>query len=174
MNLHKYPKSYCSAYCIGHLIPSKNMELIQRPTSRTTCIISAHGFDFFTEFKTNSAHALACSCKETDIWGKSANSLQEMNTSWHFWNSTLIGQATSDIGAQPILSWLSGLFWDFYSPKFLRTQHSLRSALSVSMTYSLGILLCVGLLHPIVRAIRMDKLADTKICGDAECSCKSE
>ncbi|XP_056291684.1 otoraplin-like isoform X3 [Pseudoliparis swirei] len=38
------------------------------------------------------------------------------------------------------------------------------------MTYSLGILLCVGLLHPIVRAIRMDKLADTKICGDAECS----
>ncbi|TNN78525.1 Otoraplin [Liparis tanakae] len=38
------------------------------------------------------------------------------------------------------------------------------------MTYSLGILLCVGLLHTTARAIRMDKLADNKICGDAECS----
>uniref|UniRef100_A0A8C4GWV4 Otoraplin n=2 Tax=Dicentrarchus labrax TaxID=13489 RepID=A0A8C4GWV4_DICLA len=48
--------------------------------------------------------------------------------------------------------------------------HSLGSALSVSMSYPLVILLCVGLLHQTARAVLMDKLADNKICGDAECS----
>ncbi|XP_049455794.1 otoraplin-like [Epinephelus fuscoguttatus] len=38
------------------------------------------------------------------------------------------------------------------------------------MSYPLVILLCVGLLHQTVGVIRMDKLADNKICGDAECS----
>ncbi|XP_042358304.1 otoraplin-like [Plectropomus leopardus] len=38
------------------------------------------------------------------------------------------------------------------------------------MSYSLVILLCVGLLHQTARAVHMDKLADNKICGDAECS----
>ncbi|KAM6922542.1 otoraplin-like [Lycodopsis pacificus] len=52
----------------------------------------------------------------------------------------------------------------------MHTQHSLGTALSVSMSYSLGILLCVGLLHQTARAVSMDKLADNKICGDAGCS----
>ncbi|XP_068996030.1 otoraplin-like [Embiotoca jacksoni] len=38
------------------------------------------------------------------------------------------------------------------------------------MSYPLVILLCVGLLHQTARAVFMDKLADDKICGDAECS----
>ncbi|XP_041866269.1 otoraplin-like [Melanotaenia boesemani] len=38
------------------------------------------------------------------------------------------------------------------------------------MSYALVILLCVGLLHQAARAVLMDKLADSKICGDAECS----
>ncbi|XP_037637668.1 otoraplin-like [Sebastes umbrosus] len=38
------------------------------------------------------------------------------------------------------------------------------------MNYPLVILFCVGLLHQTARAVRMDKLADNKICGDAECS----
>ncbi|CAK6953148.1 otoraplin-like [Scomber scombrus] len=38
------------------------------------------------------------------------------------------------------------------------------------MSYPLGILLCVGLLHQTSSIVRMDKLADNKICGDAECS----
>uniref|UniRef100_A0A669BU13 Otoraplin n=1 Tax=Oreochromis niloticus TaxID=8128 RepID=A0A669BU13_ORENI len=38
------------------------------------------------------------------------------------------------------------------------------------MGYPLVILLCVGLLHQTTRAVLMDKLADQKICGDAECS----
>ncbi|XP_072246459.1 melanoma-derived growth regulatory protein [Leuresthes tenuis] len=38
------------------------------------------------------------------------------------------------------------------------------------MSHPLVILLCVGLLHETARAILMDKLADSKICGDAECS----
>ncbi|XP_070697598.1 otoraplin-like [Pempheris klunzingeri] len=38
------------------------------------------------------------------------------------------------------------------------------------MSYPLVILLCVGLLHQTTRAVLMDKLADSKICGDAECS----
>ncbi|XP_022619515.1 otoraplin [Seriola dumerili] len=38
------------------------------------------------------------------------------------------------------------------------------------MSYPLVILLCVGLLHQTARAVIMDKLADNKICGDAECS----
>uniref|UniRef100_A0A4W6DFQ1 Otoraplin n=1 Tax=Lates calcarifer TaxID=8187 RepID=A0A4W6DFQ1_LATCA len=38
------------------------------------------------------------------------------------------------------------------------------------MSYPLVILLCVGLLHQTARAAIMDKLADNKICGDAECS----
>uniref|UniRef100_A0A8C7YUR1 Uncharacterized protein n=1 Tax=Oryzias sinensis TaxID=183150 RepID=A0A8C7YUR1_9TELE len=38
------------------------------------------------------------------------------------------------------------------------------------MHYSLGILLCVGLLHQTASAVFMDKLAEKKICGDAECS----
>lgn len=62
----------------------------------------------------------------------------------------------------------------FYTRIYTHTQHSLGSALSGSMSYPLVILLCVGLLHPTARAVLMDKLADNKICGDAECSCKSE
>ncbi|XP_032397736.1 otoraplin [Etheostoma spectabile] len=38
------------------------------------------------------------------------------------------------------------------------------------MSFPLVILLCVGLLHQTARAVLMDKLADNKICGDAECS----
>ncbi|XP_038593222.1 otoraplin-like [Micropterus salmoides] len=38
------------------------------------------------------------------------------------------------------------------------------------MSYPLVILLCVGLLHQTARAVLMDKLADNKICGDADCS----
>ncbi|XP_059179862.1 otoraplin-like [Centropristis striata] len=38
------------------------------------------------------------------------------------------------------------------------------------MSYQLMILLCVGLLHQTARAVPMDKLADNKTCGDAECS----
>ncbi|XP_034755070.1 otoraplin-like [Etheostoma cragini] len=38
------------------------------------------------------------------------------------------------------------------------------------MSFPLLILLCVGLLHQTARAVLMDKLADNKICGDAECS----
>ncbi|KAM9726285.1 otoraplin-like [Menidia menidia] len=38
------------------------------------------------------------------------------------------------------------------------------------MHFQLVILLCVFLLHPTSMAIRMDKLADSKICGDTECS----
>ncbi|KAF6716473.1 Otoraplin [Oryzias melastigma] len=38
------------------------------------------------------------------------------------------------------------------------------------MNYSLGVLLCVGLLHQTAWSVFMDKLADKKICGDAECS----
>uniref|UniRef100_UPI0037E75A4D otoraplin-like n=1 Tax=Semicossyphus pulcher TaxID=241346 RepID=UPI0037E75A4D len=38
------------------------------------------------------------------------------------------------------------------------------------MSYPLVFLLCVGLLHQTARAVRMDKLADNKTCGDAECS----
>ena len=57
----------------------------------------------------------------------------------------------------------------------LHTQkHSLGCAFLVSMSYPLVILLCVGLLLQTVRAVVMGKLADDKICGDAECSCKSE
>ncbi|XP_047459406.1 otoraplin-like [Mugil cephalus] len=40
----------------------------------------------------------------------------------------------------------------------------------VSMSYPLLILFCVGLLHQNARAVLMDKLADSKLCGDAECS----
>lgn len=104
---------------------------------------------------------------------------------WHVCNSAPIGQATYDAGAPPIQSWLRDVFLDFYSlvPSNVHilhphlhthTQHSLGSALSGSMSYPLVILLCVGLLHPTARAVLMDKLADNKICGDAECSCKSE
>ncbi|XP_054456734.1 otoraplin-like [Anoplopoma fimbria] len=52
----------------------------------------------------------------------------------------------------------------------MHAQQSLGSALSVSMSFSLVILLFVGLLHQTTRAVLMDKLADNKICGDAECS----
>ncbi|XP_029305109.1 otoraplin-like [Cottoperca gobio] len=52
----------------------------------------------------------------------------------------------------------------------MHTQHSPGSALSVSMSCPLVILLCVGLLHQSASAVRMDKLAPNKICGDAECS----
>ncbi|TDH01340.1 hypothetical protein EPR50_G00179280 [Perca flavescens] len=38
------------------------------------------------------------------------------------------------------------------------------------MSCALVILLFVGLLHQTARAVYMDKLADNKICGDAECS----
>ncbi|KAM7408617.1 hypothetical protein PAMA_002368 [Pampus argenteus] len=38
------------------------------------------------------------------------------------------------------------------------------------MSYPLMILLCVGLLHQTSSAVLMDKLADNKTCGDAECS----
>ncbi|XP_041803114.1 otoraplin-like [Chelmon rostratus] len=38
------------------------------------------------------------------------------------------------------------------------------------MGYPVVILLCLGLLHQTARAVLMDKLADIKICGDAECS----
>ncbi|XP_045926962.1 otoraplin-like [Micropterus dolomieu] len=38
------------------------------------------------------------------------------------------------------------------------------------MSYPLVILLCVGLLHQTARAVLMDKLADNKNCGDADCS----
>ncbi|KAG7216274.1 hypothetical protein INR49_021677 [Caranx melampygus] len=38
------------------------------------------------------------------------------------------------------------------------------------MSYPLVFLLCVGLLQQTTRAVIMDKLADSKICGDAECS----
>ncbi|XP_008277755.1 otoraplin [Stegastes partitus] len=38
------------------------------------------------------------------------------------------------------------------------------------MSYPLVILLCVGLLHQTARAVKMDKIADEKICGDAECT----
>lgn len=104
---------------------------------------------------------------------------------WHVCNSAPIGQATYDAGAPPIQSWLRDVFLDFHSlvPSNVHilhphlhthTQHSLGSALSGSMSYPLVILLCVGLLHPTARAVLMDKLADNKICGDAECSCKSE
>lgn len=52
----------------------------------------------------------------------------------------------------------------------MHTPHFLSSALLVGMNYSLGFLLCMGLLQTTARAVRMDKLADNKICGDAECS----
>ncbi|XP_075894535.1 otoraplin-like isoform X2 [Nelusetta ayraudi] len=38
------------------------------------------------------------------------------------------------------------------------------------MISPLLLLLCAGLLHHTAGFIRMDKLADNKICGDAECS----
>ncbi|KAK5854110.1 hypothetical protein PBY51_015208 [Eleginops maclovinus] len=38
------------------------------------------------------------------------------------------------------------------------------------MSYPLVILLCVGLLQQTASAVQMDKLADNKMCGDAECS----
>ncbi|XP_031162661.1 otoraplin [Sander lucioperca] len=38
------------------------------------------------------------------------------------------------------------------------------------MNCPLVILLCVGLLHQTARAVHMEKLADNKICGDADCS----
>ncbi|XP_060895873.1 otoraplin-like [Labrus mixtus] len=38
------------------------------------------------------------------------------------------------------------------------------------MSYPLVILLCVGLLQQTARAVPMDKLADSKTCGDSECS----
>ncbi|KAK2921805.1 otoraplin-like [Channa argus] len=38
------------------------------------------------------------------------------------------------------------------------------------MWYPLVILLCVGLLHQTSWGFHMDKLADKKLCGDAECS----
>ncbi|XP_030012079.1 otoraplin [Sphaeramia orbicularis] len=38
------------------------------------------------------------------------------------------------------------------------------------MSYPLVILLCMGLFHPTSKAVLMDKLADNKNCGDAECS----
>ncbi|KAM4592079.1 otoraplin-like [Odontesthes bonariensis] len=38
------------------------------------------------------------------------------------------------------------------------------------MSHPLVILLCVILLHQATRAVLMDKLSDSKICGDAECS----
>ena len=41
------------------------------------------------------------------------------------------------------------------------------------MTCSLGILLCVAVLLRTSQPLIMDKLADSKICADAECSCKS-
>ncbi|KAM9848243.1 otoraplin-like [Aulostomus maculatus] len=40
----------------------------------------------------------------------------------------------------------------------------------MKMNYPLVILLCVGLLHQTSKAILMDKLANKKSCGDAECS----
>nr|XP_020459677.1 otoraplin [Monopterus albus] len=51
----------------------------------------------------------------------------------------------------------------------MHNQHSLGSAPLISMNYPLMILLCVGLLHQTC-VVRLDKLADSKICGDAECS----
>lgn len=142
------------------------MALTQRPDERTTCCISTH--------------ELLVSAKRLRFEKSQPTPLWEMNTSrvWHFWNSTLIGQETSDVGAQPIQRWLREVFWDFYSLKRPHSHpHSHITlpwfALSVSMSYPLVILLCVGLLHQAARAVRMDKLADNKICGDAECSCKS-
>ncbi|XP_037542469.1 otoraplin-like [Nematolebias whitei] len=38
------------------------------------------------------------------------------------------------------------------------------------MDFSLVVLFCVGLLHQSTEAVLMDKLADSKICKDAECS----
>ncbi|XP_013857991.1 otoraplin [Austrofundulus limnaeus] len=38
------------------------------------------------------------------------------------------------------------------------------------MTSSLVILFCVGILHQSTMAVLMDKLADSKICKDEECS----
>ena len=76
----------------------------------------------------------------------------------------------------PVLEKCFGIFTALSSFKHQQshhTQHSLVPALSVSMSYPLAILLCVGLLHQTARAVMMDKLADNKICGDAECSCKS-
>ncbi|XP_062257374.1 otoraplin-like [Platichthys flesus] len=63
-----------------------------------------------------------------------------------------------------------------YSLKFLQPStftfaHTYKTLCClVSMNYPLVILLCVGLLHQTVRAVVMDKLADNKICGEAECS----
>uniref|UniRef100_A0A3P9PLC0 Otoraplin n=3 Tax=Poecilia reticulata TaxID=8081 RepID=A0A3P9PLC0_POERE len=41
---------------------------------------------------------------------------------------------------------------------------------SPTMSCALVSLLLVGLLHQTTMAVRMDKLADRKMCGDAECS----
>ncbi|XP_026165539.1 otoraplin [Mastacembelus armatus] len=38
------------------------------------------------------------------------------------------------------------------------------------MNSPLVILVCMGLLHQTSRAVHLDKLADNKICGDADCS----
>ncbi|XP_028279334.1 otoraplin-like [Parambassis ranga] len=52
----------------------------------------------------------------------------------------------------------------------LQKNNFLRSSLLVNMNFPLLVLFCVGLLHQTTRAVFMDKLADNKICGDAECS----
>lgn len=54
----------------------------------------------------------------------------------------------------------------------LSTTAYTHTRLLFNMRHLLVLLLCVGILNHISESLLMEKLADNKMCGDAECSCK--
>lgn len=101
----------------------------------------------------------------------------------HSYKSALIGWAAHDVGLCPSCTgWET--FRDFHLISFSLNSIKVRQTstlatspvfflLWVSMISSLLLLFGAGLLHHTAGVTHMDKLADNKICGDAECSSKS-
>lgn len=101
---------------------------------------------------------------------------------WYLWSSSLIGYESCDVWGSA-RSGLAGrkkkAFWGLVPSKSTHWHTTLlyfclNFHFLISMSSSLVILFCVGLLHQSTMAVLMDKLADSKICKDEECSCKSQ
>lgn len=123
-----------------------------------------------------------CSCKEGEIWEKAANSL----VSNEYFHSVILPKLNTDWtegpwcrgSAHSTLPWVLGYLQlkvssEIHTHVRTTTFYCSSWALLVRMSYPLVILLCVALLQQTSRGVPMDKLADHKLCADAECSCKS-
>lgn len=94
----------------------------------------------------------------------------------------LVGQLMMPGSAHPALAekhldfFLSFFFFlnNIRDPQTSTRTTSPAASLVASMISPLLLLLAAGLLHHTAGVTRMEKLADNKICGDAECSSKSE